>query len=118
MTTTTEPEQTAESELRALAQSIETYRADLGLPEAALLRQYPELGTDKTYGKITSGDFAELKIEDKWLPAWKHVWQQIEGDDHAHDAGLIADLTGPRELCRSFLDAQGTRQQSLHPDPG
>lgn len=112
MSTTDTTTVTPEHELQSLARNIETYRTDAGLSKAVFLREYPELGTDKTYGKIVAGDFAELKIEEKWLPAYRHVWMQIEGDDQVHEVGIIQDLSGPRELCRAFLETRRERGNS------
>jgi hypothetical protein len=108
MNTTTTPDQSPESELREIGQRIETYRADLSMPKATLLRQYPELGTDKTFGLIVKpgSDLSELKIEERWLHAYRSVWHQIEGAEDAQMPGLIADLQGPVELCRAFLETR------------
>lgn len=107
------PEPTFETDsarqLREVAAAIETYRADLGMSVAALLRDYPELGTDKTYGKITKGDFSELKIDERWLPAYIHVWQQIQNEDTVDASGLLTDLTGPVELCRAYLETRNEK---------
>lgn len=108
-TTETETMTDIERQLLAAARNIETYRADLGMTTAALLRAYPELGTDKTYGKITKGDLSELKVEDRWLPAYQHVWEQIQSDDTADDSELLADMTGPAELCRAYLETRNER---------
>jgi hypothetical protein len=109
---TTTPDTLTDSarQLRETAANIETYRADLNMPKAVLLRTYPELGTDKTFGKIIKGDFAELDVEGRWLPAWADVWQRIQGaEDDDGDADLITDLTGPVELCRSYLETRNEK---------
>jgi hypothetical protein len=109
-TTTIEPTTDSARQLREVAANIETYRNDLNMPKAVLLRTYPELGTDKTFGKILKGDFAELDIDGRWLPAWVDVWQRIQGaEDDDGDADLIADLTGPVELCRSYLETRNEK---------
>mgnify|MGYP000199181536 CR=1 FL=1 len=96
------------SQLLAAAGNIETYRADFGMTKAALLRQYPELGTDRTYNKIISGDHSQLDL-DKWSEAYAHVWRQIKDADSAGDDSLIPTLTGPVELCRSYLETRLTK---------
>lgn len=106
-TTTALPETDTASQLRTAAGNIETYRKDLNITKAALLRQYPELGTDKTYGKITGGDLSQLDL-DKWFEQYTHVWNQIQHDEQGADDGLIESLTAPVELCRSYLE---TRQE-------
>jgi DNA transposition AAA+ family ATPase len=109
MTTPAPIQQTPESELLALATAIDTYRIDSGLSKAQLLRSYPELGTDKTLSKIMAGDNTELKIEERWLPAYASVWRQLEGGEDVADAGLISTLEGPAELCRAYLDTRSER---------
>lgn len=106
------PETDPQRQLREIATAIETYRADLGMTKATLLRQYSELGTDKTYGKVISGDFAELKIEDKWLPAYQDVWSRIQSEEPDDASGLIADMHGPMELCRSYLETRNEKGNS------
>lgn len=108
-TTEHNPDTDAARQLRAIAAAIETYRADLGMTKATLLRAYPELGTDKTYSKITSGDFAELKIEEKWLPAWSHAWSQIQAGEEEDDSELLANMSGPVELCRAYLETRNEK---------
>ena len=98
----------AASQLLAVAQNIETYRADLGLSKAALLRDYPELGSDKTNGKILAGDLTQLDVEG-WLEKYQHVWSQIQHDELAGDEGLIESLGAPVELCRSYLETRNEK---------
>lgn len=96
------------SQLLAAARNIETYRADLSTTKAALLRQYPELGTDRTYNKIIAGDLAQLDVE-KWRDSYEHVWRQIKDMGETADDSLIPTLTGPVELCRSYLETRLTK---------
>lgn len=105
-TSTLPPTGTAE-QLRGIAKNIETYRTDLGLSKAALLRQYPELGSDKTNGKITEGNFDQLDVE-RWLEQYEHVWAQIQNEDQTGDE-LIESLAAPVELCRSYLETRNER---------
>lgn len=97
----------AADQLRTVAKNIETYRTDLGLSKAALLRQYPELGSDKTNGKITEGNFDQLDVE-RWLEQYGHVWAQIQNEDQTGDE-LIESLAAPVELCRSYLETRNER---------
>lgn len=95
-------------QLREVAANIETYRADLGLLKAPLLRQYPELGSDKTYGKIISGNFDQLDVP-AWLEKYQHIWALIQHDELAGDEGLIESLSAPVELCRSYLETRNEK---------
>lgn len=96
------------SQLLAVAKNIETYRADLGLQKAPLLRDFPELGSDKTYGKIISGNLEQLDAA-SWLEKYQHVWNQIQHDEQGGDDGLIECLAAPVELCRSYLETRNER---------
>lgn len=101
-------------QLREIAAAIETYRVDSGITKAALLRSYPELGTDKTFNKITRGELDELDVEGRWLPAYQHVWTTLNegGGNGAGDDELIDDLSGPVELCRAYLETRETRNNA------
>ncbi len=102
------PETDSLRQLSEAATNIDTYRADLGMTKAALLRQYPELGTDRTYNKIIAGDHTQLDLE-KWSDAYAHVWRQIKDADSSADDSLIPTLSGPVELCRSYLETRLTK---------
>jgi hypothetical protein len=109
MIATSPPSETdTAGQLLAAAGNIETYRADLGMTKAFLLRSYPELGTDRTYNKIIGRDLSQLDVE-KWSEAYAHVWRQIKDLDSAADDSLIPTLTGPVELCRSYLETRLTK---------
>ena len=101
------PTDTAE-QLRSVAQNIETYRIDLVMSKAQLLRDYPELGSDKTNGKIVSGNLEQLDAA-SWLEKYQHVWNQIQHDEQGGDEGLIETLGAPVELCRSYLETRNEK---------
>lgn len=105
------PSTDSAQQLREVSKSIETYRSDLGLQKAPLLRQYPELGSDKTYGKIISGDLYQLDVE-SWLEKYRHVWVQIQHDEQGADEGLIECLAAPVELCRSYLETRNEKSNA------
>ncbi len=108
-TSTPAPTDTAE-QLRAVAQNIETYRVDLGTPKAQFLRTYAELGSDKTYSKITGGDLAQLDIE-AWLEKYRNTWSEIQSDDAGGET-LLENLSAPTELCRAYLEHRNTRSNA------
>lgn len=108
MNTVTLSTQDPESELRALAAQIEEARAGRGLTKARWLKTYPELGTDKTYSKITSGNLVELDT-DRWLDQYRHVWHQIESTPDDPQEQELFELTGPMEFCRAFLETARER---------
>ncbi len=95
-------------QLLSTAKHIDTYRADLGISKASLLRDFPELGSDKTYGKLVNGDASQLDAA-AWLEKYEHVWGQIQHDEQGADEGLIESLDAPVELCRSYLETRNER---------
>lgn len=102
------PDTSTLGQLLSCAKAIETYRSDLGTSKASLLRDYPELGSDKTYGKLVNGDAFQLDTA-AWLEKYQHVWSQIQHDEQGADEGLIESLDAPVELCRSYLETRNER---------
>lgn len=109
MTPENETTQDAERQLRALGEHIEEIRRARGCTKAYWLKIFPDLGTDKTYSKISSGNLAELDVE-RWLDQYQHVFRVLESspDDAAED-DLYDDLMGPARLCRAFLETARER---------
>ncbi len=93
-------------ELQQIAGNIDTFREDLGWSKAQLLRRCPELGTDKTFSKALSGDTADLKVEEKWLPQYKAIWGQLQSEDLTATETLVTTMRGPMELCRAYLETR------------
>lgn len=98
------------SQLLKLASDIETYRVDLGLTKAALLRANDALGTDRTYNKLTSGDTSQLDIA-AWLERYKRAWDRLMQEDVYQEMALL-QLTGPAELCAAYLQTRNRRDNS------
>jgi hypothetical protein len=93
------------NELRATAQKIRDYQEARKLSFSALLKKFPDLGSDKTFNKILRGDFAELDFEGQFS-RYRQVWQAIEaeGDGDTSDAELYDDLWPAVQLRRAFVE--------------
>lgn len=103
---TIEDQDTASSrELQEIARAVEDFRlARPGLSKAELLRRYPALGDDRTYGRCLSGDTAELVVG-KWLIAYRQVQSLLELEPDVEDAETFYDdLTPAIELRTAFTD--------------
>lgn len=98
-------------ELRRIAQNVETYRADLGTPKAQFLRTFPDLGSDKTYNKITAGDFSQLDIE-AWREKYARAWEAIQNAGDTEEEALIESLSGPAALVRAYLENRNERSNA------
>lgn len=109
MNTEIETTQETERQLRSLGEHIEEIRRARGCTKAHWLKTFPDLGTDKTYSKITSGNLAELDLE-RWLGQYQYVVHLLENatEDPAED-DLYDDLMGPARLCRAFLETARER---------
>lgn len=104
---------TPESELRALARDIDTFRRDSGLTTVQLLARFPELGSDKTFSlfRKPDADLSELAL-DKWLAKYREVWKAIDGNFEAPEVPRLDDLAGPAKLCEVFLRTRRVRDNS------
>ncbi len=56
-----------DNQLVTIAHEIKDYQTAQGLSTAAMIRQYPDLGSDKTYNKILRGDIGDLDVEQQLI---------------------------------------------------
>ena len=103
MQTNTTTATTPREELTALAQKIETYRADAGIPKTVFCRQNDALGSVRTYDKILAAE--DDLNEEKWLEAYRAVWSRLQNADLEDPArqtiGVVADV---RQIERKLVD--------------
>lgn len=92
-------------ELAALAQRIKDWQEHRGITTAALIRQYPDLGSDKTYGLLCRGEFGELDIE-RWLIAYRQAWVVMESlaEREAQNEDIYDDVTACVQLRHALMD--------------
>lgn len=95
------PTITPAQELRALAVDILEYAEASDLTKAELLRQFPELGSDKTLGSIAKGQTDELDL-DKWLPAYQAVAARFIPTAEPETDPLYDDLSTTKTIRREF----------------
>lgn len=92
-------------ELTDLAGRIRAWQEARKLSTAEMLRRFPGLGSDKTYGRICKGDLDELDIE-RQLAAYRAVAalaESITGREEAEEE-IYKDLTPVLLLRRALLD--------------
>lgn len=95
MSTTITNTEAAQQELREIALTIREYAEAEEISIKELLRAYPALGSDKTFGVLCKGDFSELKAEN-WLAAYRGVLDEMSDSGEADP--LYEDLTTTREV--------------------
>ena len=92
-------------ELISLAKAVQDYQRSHGHSTAKLIRMYPDLGSDKTYGRILRGDTSEMDIEQQ-LINYRAVVAVIEaGVDPLAEVALIPDLSAVLQIRRAVLSA-------------
>lgn len=93
------------NELISLAKAVQDYQRSHGHSTAKLIRMYPDLGSDKTYGRILRGDTSEMDIEQQ-LINYRAVVAVIEaGVDPLAEVALIPDLSAVLQIRRAVLSA-------------
>lgn len=104
MSTTTTPE----LELQTLARDILEWAECNDLSKAALLREHPGLGSDKTLGSIAAGKLAELDVG-KWLDAYRAVAAAILPASDEDADPLFDDLTIAKRVRSEFTRLKMSR---------
>ena len=116
-----------EKELVELARGIRHWQEAKGFTTSKMLRRFPTLGSDRTYGRLVAGDVDEMDVE-KQLVNYRSAWALIEavGEDASTSEDFYEDLrpwfssSGNDEtftetgLCR-FILVQGARAKERHP---
>lgn len=93
------------NELQKLARQVKAYQEEQGLSFAALKKKLPDIGSDKTFGKLLAGDLAELSLENQ-LVNYRRAVNCIETIAGAESDGeeLYDDLWPALELRRCFVE--------------
>lgn len=99
-----------ETELRALATSVNEWwlaqmAADDRLRKSELFRRYPDLGTDKTFGRFLRGDFSDTAttLED-WVDEYRTTWAAIE------ELGVRQRAQGVRNVLHTLSGVKAARK--------
>lgn len=98
-------ENTPAAELVKLAKQIKQWQEAKGLSTSAMLRRFSGLGSDRTYGKLSSGSTEQLDTE-KQLINYRSVWALIEavGDDASTSEDFYDDLSPVVQLRRAMME--------------
>jgi Cdc6-like AAA superfamily ATPase len=97
---------TPEAELIELARKIRTWQESRNLTTTKMLRRFPTLGSDRTYGRLISGSAEGLDIE-RQLINYRSAWALIEavGDDPSETEDYYDDLSPVIQLRRAMVEA-------------
>ncbi len=93
------------NELREKALAVKDYQEAKGLSFSQLRKKFPDIGSDRTFGKILKGELADLDLENQ-LSKYRSVFALIEsiGDDDDHEEQLYDDLWPVVQLRRVFIE--------------
>ena len=96
----------AAQELQEIAERIQAWQEAHGLSMARLLREFRELGSDKTYRDLRTGRIEGYDLE-KQLAAYRAVWAEIEARDEVEGGReeIYADLSMVRAVREAALGA-------------
>ena len=96
------------SELVELARKIHAWQTSQAKSNSQMIRDYPGLGSDKTYCRLREGNTEEYDVEAQ-LANYRAVWALIEsiGDEAGEAEALYDDLSGSIQLRRALLEVSG-----------
>lgn len=92
-------------ELVSLGKRVREWQEAKQLSTNALIKKFPDLGSDKTYRRICDNDLAELDLG-KQLDRYRAVWTLIESLSTTQEKTeeLYDDLTPVAQLRRAFVE--------------
>ena len=105
-------EQETQAELQQVAKQIRAWQEQgqksdpKKFSDSQLLRDYPALGTSRTYTRCIAGDTADLDCE-RWLLDYRSVWALIQTliEASSYDEPLYDDLLTVKRLRLAVVDA-------------
>jgi len=94
------------SELSQIAAKIRGWQEERKLSDSQMLREFPGLGSTKTYTRIVAGDCEDLDCE-RWLRDYAAVWNLIQllAESAAEQEEIYPDLTTVTDLRKAVADA-------------
>lgn len=97
------------AELVGLARQIHAWQQSQGKSNSQMIRDYPGLGSDKTYSRLRDGATEEYDVETQ-LANYRAVWAVIEAVSGAVGTAeqLFDDLTAVLQVKRAALEAMRT----------
>ena len=96
-----------EKELVELARRIREWQEQNIPTTAKMLKYYPQLGSDRQYSRLYSGDLAEVgSTVEKWLTQYRTVWTLIEtlGSQRDAEDEIYDDLSTVVRVRRSLVE--------------
>ena len=91
-------------DLQAVAARIWDWQQARGWTTTRMIREFPDLGSDKTYGSIRAGRLDDLDT-DAWHTRYLAVLCLVEDRTETDDAGdVYDDLSAPRAVRRAMVD--------------
>lgn len=95
---------TKENELQTCAANIQEYQTRAGLSDAALVKEFADLGSTKTYKRILEGDFSELNVE-RQLNNYQRVLELTKIRRDPGDEAVYKDLRHVRQAVLAVKEA-------------
>lgn len=98
-------DKSSQHELKVIAHNIQQWQEAKKLSDSSLRKRFPDIGSDRTYHRILSGDFDELDVEVQ-LAKYRAVWTLIEtiGEDVGVAEDFYDDLSPVVQLRRALLE--------------
>lgn len=95
-----------QAELHEVAGRIRGWQEERRLSDSQMLRDFPGLGSSKTYVRIVSGDCEELDCS-RWLRDYAAVWSLIQllAESSQENDEIYPDLTTVTDLRKAVADA-------------
>jgi DNA transposition AAA+ family ATPase len=92
--------------LRELARKMEEHRESAKLSKEGLIKQFPTLGSSKTFQRILDGDLAELDLERQLVNYQSAValLEDMARDVAQADEEIISDMSPATKLRKAVLD--------------
>jgi len=93
-------------ELAGFAGRIRGWQEERRFSDSQMLREYPGLGSTKTYTRILAGDAEELDC-DRWVKDYAAVWNLIQllAESAEENEEIYADLTTVTDVRKAVSDA-------------
>lgn len=97
-------------ELQRLAAQVRELQQARNLTTAEMIRRYPGLGSDKTFGSILAGRLEELDVA-RWLISYRSVWAVLESLSSREEAEeeVYDDLAAVTLLRKAMTDLLAER---------
>jgi len=109
-TTVTKTMGATEYDLFEVAGRVRGWQEERGLSDTQMLREYPGLGSTKTYTRLIAGDAEDLDAA-RWLKDYQAVWSLIQllAEAQAENDDVYSDLTTVLDVRQAVAQAMKER---------